>query len=103
MLDHAYYTPLDLWRYNPVAVYGQVIGGDFSEEQWYLDRMPYRMPVQGLYMSNNVWPLALSWMAPGYNAASAVAEDLGIRNQPWWSSRSGDWFLRNIPKLIREG
>lgn len=103
MLDHAYFTPLDIWRYNPVAVYGQVIGGDFSEDQWYLDRMPYRMPIQGLYMSNNVWPLALSWMAPGYNAACAVAEDLGIRNQAWWSSRPGDWFLRNIGSIMRGG
>lgn len=102
MLDHIFYTPLDLWRYNPVAVFGQVVGGDFSEDQWYLDRMPYRMPIQALYMSNNVWPLALSWMAPGYNAACTIAEDLRIRNQPWWRSRPVEWFFRNIGKLMVE-
>jgi len=91
-------TPLDIWRYNQVAYYGQVLGGDFCEDQWILDRMPYRMPIDGLYMSNGVWPLALSWMAPGYNAASVVAQDLGIRNQAWWTHRPGQWFLNNLEK-----
>ena len=58
-----------------------------AEDQWILDRMPYRMPLDGLYMSNGVWPVGLSWMAAGYNAAQTVAEDAGVREQPWWSSR----------------
>ena len=91
-------TPLDIWRYNQVAYYGQVLGGDFTEDQWILDRMPYRMPIDGLYMSNGVWPLALSWMAPGYNAATVVAEDLGVRKQPWWTHRPGQWFLNNLER-----
>lgn len=94
------WTPVDIWRVNPAAVYGQVLGGDFSEDQWMLDRMPYRMPVGGLYMSNAVWPLGLTWMAAGYNAAQVVAEDLGIRHQPWWSARPVAWFLQNIERLL---
>lgn len=77
-------TPLDYWRGNPAATHGNPVGGDFVVGQWLPDRLPYRSPVPGLYLSNSVWPTSLSWMAPGYNAACAVAEDLGIREQPWW-------------------
>lgn len=100
VIDSYQWTPVDIWRVNPAAVYGQVLGGDFSEDQWILDRMPYRMPVQGLYMSNSVWPLGLTWMAAGYNAAQVVAEDLGVRNQAWWSARPVAWFLDNIERLL---
>lgn len=48
IIDCFQWTPIDIWRVNPAAVYGQVLGGDFSEDQWILDRMPYRMPVGGL-------------------------------------------------------
>jgi phytoene dehydrogenase-like protein len=100
IIDCFTWTPIDIWRVNQAAVFGQVLGGDFSEDQWILDRMPYRMPVGGLYMSNAVWPLGLTWMAAGYNAAQVVAEDLGIRHQPWWSARPVAWFLENIERLL---
>ena len=100
ILDAYQWTPVDIWRVNPAAVYGQVLGGDFSEDQWMLDRMPYRMPIRGLYMSNSVWPLGLTWMAAGYNAAQVVAENLGVRNQPWWTHRPVAWFLSNIGRLL---
>ena len=100
ILDAYQWTPVDIWRLNPTAVYGQVLGGDFSEDQWILDRMPYRLPIKGLYMSNSVWPLGLTWMAAGYNAAQVVAEDLGVRNQPWWVHRPVAWFLENIERLL---
>ena len=79
-------TPLDYWRSNPAALHGNPVGGDFSEGQWLGQRLPYRTVIPRLYLSNSVWPTSLSWMAPGYNAACAVAEDLGIREQGWWSS-----------------
>lgn len=94
------WTPIDIWRVNQAAVMGQVLGGDFSEDQWILDRMPYRMPIGHLYMSNGVWPLGLSWMAAGYNAAQVVAEDVGVRNQAWWTHRPVAWFLSNIGRLL---
>jgi phytoene dehydrogenase-like protein len=100
IIDCFQWTPIDIWRVNQAAVYGQVLGGDFSEDQWILDRMPYRMPVDGLYMSNSVWPLGLTWMAAGYNAAQVVAEDLGVRSQPWWNARPVGWFLENIERLL---
>lgn len=100
VLDYYDWTPLDNWRLNRSAKFGQVVGGDFTEDQWILGRMPYRMPIGGLYMSNGVWPVGLSWMAAGYNAAQVVAADAGVRDQPWWTSRPCEWYSRNLPRLL---
>jgi hypothetical protein len=100
LLDQYDWTPLDNWRLNRAAKYGQVVGGDFSEDQWLLDRMPYRMPLGGLYMSNGVWPVGLSWMAAGYNAAQVIAEDAGVRSQSWWRARPCEWYLDNLDHLL---
>jgi phytoene dehydrogenase-like protein len=100
VLDQYEWTPLDNWRLNRAAKFGQVVGGDFSEDQWLLDRMPYRMPLGGLYMSNGVWPVGLSWMAAGYNAAQVMAEDAGVRRQPWWRARPCEWYLNNLDRLL---
>jgi beta-carotene ketolase (CrtO type) len=85
-------SPLDFWRSNPAATHGNPIGGDFVGGQWIEERLPYRSPVGQLYLSNAVWPPALSWLAAGYNAACVVAQDLGIRDQPWWHHEPGSWF-----------
>ena len=45
-------------------------------------------------MSNGVWPVGLSWMAAGYNAAQVIAADAGVRDQPWWHARPCEWYLR---------
>ena len=103
VLDYYDWTPLDNWRLNRSAKFGQVVGGDFTEDQWILGRMPYRMPIGGLYMSNGVWPVGLSWMAAGYNAAQVVAADAGVRDQPWWTSRPCEWYSRNLPRLLARG
>jgi phytoene dehydrogenase-like protein len=100
VLDCYDWTPLDNWRLNRSARFGQVVGGDFAEDQWILGRMPYRMPLAGLYMSNGVWPVGLSWMAAGYNAAQVVAADAGVREQPWWRSRPCEWYARSLPRLL---
>jgi len=100
VLDQYEWTPLDNWRLNRAAKFGQVVGGDFSEDQWLLDRMPYRMPLGGLYMSNGVWPVGLSWMAAGYNAAQVIAQDAGVRDQPWWRARPCAWYLNNLDRLL---
>ena len=100
IVDSYQWTPIDIWRSNQAAVFGQVLGGDFSEDQWVLDRMPYRMPIRNLYMSNSVWPAGLSWMAAGYNAAQVVAEDTGVRDQTWWRARPTVWFSANLGRLL---
>jgi len=91
-------TPLDIWRYDAAAIKGNAVGGSFGRDQWYLSRMPYRMPIKGLYMANGVWPLQFSIMGGGYNAASAVAEDMGIREQPWWTHKPVEWFFKNLER-----
>jgi phytoene dehydrogenase-like protein len=100
VLDSYDWTPLDNWRLNSSATFGQVVGGDFTEDQWILGRMPYRMPLPGLYMSNGVWPVGLSWMAAGYNAAQVVAADAGVRQRDWWRSRPCEWYSRNLHRLL---
>ncbi len=100
VIDAYQWTPIDIWRLNQAAVYGQVLGGDFSEDQWILDRMPYRMQIKKMYSCVSNWPLSLSLMAPGYNCACLIAEDLGIRDQVWWSHRPIMWLGANLPKLI---
>jgi phytoene dehydrogenase-like protein len=79
-------TPSDYWQWNPAARSGNPVGGDFVDGQWMGERLPYRTPIPGLYMSNSVWPTSLSWMAPGYNVAKVVAADIGIPPPSWWSS-----------------
>ena len=103
VLDSYDWTPLDNWRLNRSAKFGQVVGGDFAEDQWILGRLPYRMPLPGLYMSNGVWPVGLSWMAAGYNAAQVVAADAGVRQQEWWRSRPCEWYSRNLQRLLARG
>jgi len=99
VLDVLAISPLDLWRGNMASEYGDGVGGAFPGSQGYLDRMPYRMPIKNLYMCNSVWPVSLSWGATGYNAACVVAEDMGIRKQPWWIHRPGEWMLKNLERL----
>ena len=96
VLDQYGWTPLDTWRLNRAAKFGQVVGGDFSEDQWILDRMPFG----ALYMSNGVWPVGLSWMAAGYNAAGVIAQDAGVRRQQWWKARTCEWYARNLDRLL---
>lgn len=103
VLDSYNWTPLDNWRLNRSAKFGQVVGGDFAEDQWILGRLPYRMPLPGLYMSNGVWPVGLSWMAAGYNAAQVVAADAGVRQPDWWRSRPCEWYSRNLQRLLSRG
>ena len=100
VIDSYEWTPLDNWRLNRAAKFGQVVGGDFSEDQWILDRMPYRMPLGNLYMSNGVWPVGLSWMAAGYNAAQVIAQDAGVRRQAWWRARPCEWYVRNLDRML---
>ena len=89
----------DFWQANPAARHGNPVGGDFIGGQWLLDRCPYRTAVPRLYMSNSVWPTALSWLAPGYNVAGMIAEDLGVRDQAWWTHEPGEWIERERARL----
>lgn len=86
IVDSTYFTPIDNWRRNPSAVLGHELGGDVSGSQWYAGRMPSRSALPGLYFSQGIWPCSLTHLGSAYVAASSVAEDLGVRDQPWWKS-----------------
>jgi phytoene dehydrogenase-like protein len=87
LLDSTYFTPIDNWRRNPSAILGHELGGDVSGAQWYEGRMPSRASIAGLYFTQGVWPCSLTHLGSAYVTACAVAEDLGVREQPWWKQR----------------
>jgi phytoene dehydrogenase-like protein len=87
LVDSMYSTPVDNWRRNPSAIYGHELGGDVSGPQWYLGRMPNRSSLPGLYFTQGVWPASLTHLGGAYITACAVAEDLGVRKQPWWNNK----------------
>jgi phytoene dehydrogenase-like protein len=99
IIQQVYISPLDIWRFNRSAPYGQVVGGDFTEDQWVMGRMPYRAPIDNLYFARGTWPLTLTWCANGYNCASIVAEDLNIRDQGWWDADPWEWFMENQERI----
>lgn len=94
-------TPLDFWRSNPASRHGNPVGGDLREGQWIHDRLPYRTPIGNLYLSNSVWPPGLSLMAPGYNTACVVAEDMGIRDRDWWRHDPGGSLAAREPATVK--
>ena len=95
-LASMYTTPIDNWRRNPSALYGHELGGDCSGAQWYLGRMPSRSSIPGLYFSQGVWPASLTHLGNGYVTACAMAEDLDVRDQPWWCHRPAERFFERL-------
>lgn len=96
-------TPLDIYRRNPSAIKGTWSGGDISPTQFWHSR-PFhgcgapRTPIGKLYISNSIWPFSNSWLSCGSVAAQAVAEDLEVRNQPWWCHKALDAYPRMCAK-----
>ncbi len=81
-------TPHDIERHLPNMVGGDIQVGELNADQ-YLHNRPlpecsdYRTPIEGLYMCGaSCHPGGNITGAPGYNAASAIAQDLGIER--WW-------------------
>ena len=86
-------SPLDLYRRNPSMVMGSATAGAQTPAQ-FGDNRPFpgcgapRTPIGKLYISNSIWPYSTAFLACGYKAASAVAEDLGVRQQDWWVAKA---------------
>jgi len=102
ILERVAISPVDLARSNLTAVNGCAQGGAVYGAQNYLGRMPYRMPFDNFYMCNSVYPSSLTFAGTGYNVACMVAEDMGVRDQSWWTGRPGEWFLANMERLLPE-
>lgn len=66
-IKHGAYTPTQMLSNRPNA-----------------DCSAYRTPIPGLYVAGaSVWPGGMVLLGGGYNAASVVADDLGLKR--WWS------------------
>lgn len=84
------HTPLDITRRNQSTLMGTWSGGGLNYNQWGAGR-PFpgcgapRTPVGNLYITE-VNMTRGTWMMGAYVCADAVAEDLGVRNQPWWTN-----------------
>jgi phytoene dehydrogenase-like protein len=84
-------SPLDYYRKNPSQVMGGTAGGPVGL-RWYGTARPFpgcgapRTPFANLYLSNAIWPFGTSSLGAGYVAATAVADDLGVKEDQsdWW-------------------
>ena len=83
------FTPLDIERHLPEMVGGDIQAGELSHSQ-ILDKRPfpecsrYSTPIPGLYLCGaSTHPSGNITGAPGYNAANAICQDLGLK--PWWN------------------
>ena len=83
------YSPLDIERRLVSMGRGSIKHGAYiSTQMGYLRPNPdcssYRTPIPGLYLAGaSVYPGGMITLGPGYNAASAIVEDLGLK--AWWS------------------
>ncbi len=83
-------SPLDIERRNPAMVNGSIKHGDYSSLQMGFFRpndlcSQSGTPIEGLYLCGaSMYPGGLILGGPGYIAANAVAQDLGVK--PWWTT-----------------
>jgi len=83
------YSPYDIARTNISMVGGDQVVGRITQDQMGIFRPfhgypPYRTPIEGLYLCGpSTHPRGGCHGANGYNAAGAIAEDLGV--EAWWS------------------
>jgi phytoene dehydrogenase-like protein len=81
-------SPLDIERRNISMWRASLMGGERAQDQLtvfrpYYGYPPYRTPLEGLYLCGpSTHPEGGLSGACGYNAATAMAEDLNIRK--WW-------------------
>ena len=100
-------TPRDQENGNTSNIRGNMIGGSAIPEQSGENRpLPgvcvngaSRSFVPNLYLSNSIHPFGATHLASGYIAAVEIAEDLGCREQSWWTSKPFDWFFANMANI----
>lgn len=89
------FTPLDIERRNSNMVRGAVRMGAYVASQLGINRphpllAGYRTPVEGLYLCGSSNHGGGVNGAPGYNAANAIADDLGLE-RPWTPVPAPAW------------
>jgi phytoene dehydrogenase-like protein len=82
------YTPKDIEEYLPDMIEGDICQGKICPEQLGYSRpwpgmSQYRTPISGLYLCGaSTHPGGLAVGGPGYNAANAIADGIGVKK--WW-------------------
>ncbi|KWV48498.1 hypothetical protein AS156_18685 [Bradyrhizobium macuxiense] len=82
------YTPVDIETYLPSMIQGDICHGKITPEQLGFNRpfagmSKYRTIIDKLYLCGaSAHPGGFAIGAPGYNAANAIADDLGYMK--WW-------------------
>jgi len=107
VLERHTMSPRDMEMNNPAAPRGNMCGGSPIPEQMgenrplpgIITRGVSRTFIPGLYLSNSIHPYGATHLACGYLAAGEVAEDLGCRDQEWWTSEPFDWYLANMARI----
>ncbi len=102
IVDYWLSTPVDHQRINPNYLRGCMFGGSASAHQMFyanksniegFDKGGVVTPIKNLYRSGCLGTTD-STGGNGYRAACCIAEELGIRNQPWWTHRVYEYVKR---------
>jgi len=97
ILAIAVHTPLDTERLIPSMVRGDRHHGSYHPHNFWASRPHpalgrYRTPIEGLYLcGSGSFPGGSFTGQPGYNAATIIAQDLGV--PLWWRPRSAEEIL----------
>ena len=97
-IDRYVHTPLDITRRNQSQLSGTWSGGPCWVHQFYHNR-PFpgcgapRTPIKKLYITETSFARS-TLLSQGYGTAIAVADDLGVRDQPWWNVRALEPYIR---------
>jgi phytoene dehydrogenase-like protein len=101
-VDRYVHTPLDNVRKNQSQLRGTWSGGPVSVSQFF-DTRPLpccdgsRTPINKLY-TTEVQVVRGTPLVSTYLTASDVAEDLGIRDQPWWTVQSPAPYINYLKR-----
>ena len=96
-------TPIDYLRKNPSSVKGATIGivPNIITQTPFMVPFPGcgapRTPIDKLYISNSIGQGG-THLGNGYMAACTAAEDLGVRDQDWWTIKPVDPWLRVLKR-----
>jgi phytoene dehydrogenase-like protein len=108
ILERFIYTPLDIWRNNPSAVYGCWCCGATSPGQFYLDRpLPGIRPsdsmsrtfIKNLHLSQSI-PLGnATFLSCAYAAAKEIVEAMDAFDPDIFKAKMGDWIMDHLDDI----
>lgn len=102
ILDSWVTSPLDYSRRNPNLLRGCDTAGSIAQPQMFFanrarvdgfDKGGIVTPIKYLYGAGSVGPV-WSCGGNGYRAACHIAEEMGLRNQPWWKHRVFEYIQK---------